>query len=98
MDNTDNIQARADLAVCYHNLGKLDLSKQQFEQIFTLKPDFISLKIYYANLLTDMKMYDDATKEYQVYIKAYPNSVDADKFLANVYKLQVNDDVTIKNL
>ena len=98
MDTPDNVKARADLAVSYYMLGKLELSKQQFEQIFKLKPDLTSLRIYYGNLLSDMKLYDEAAKEYSTYIKAYPNDADAYKLLALVYKNQGKDDLAIKNL
>ena len=96
--NPDNMRVRADLAVAYHRLDKFELSKQQFEQIFKLKPDLTSLRIYYANLLSDMQLYDEAVHEYSTYIKAYPNDADAYKLLANVYKNQGKDDLAIKNL
>ena len=98
METPDNIKARADLAVSYHMLGKLELSKQHFEQIFKLKPDLTSLRIYYANLLSDIKLYDEAIEQYSTYLKAYPNDADAYKLLALVYKNQGKDDLAIKNL
>ncbi len=97
-DNLDNLKVRADLAVSYHYIGKYELSKQQFEQIFKIKPDLTSLRIYYANLLSDMQLYDDAVKEYTTYLKAYPNDADAYKLLALVYKNQGNDELAVQNL
>ena len=98
LDNPDNMKARANLAVSYHQLEKYDLSKQQFEQIFKLKPDFNGLRIYYAELLCDMKLYDESIAQYTQYIKSYPNDVEAYKQLALVYKYQGKDDLAIKNL
>lgn len=85
-NNNDNISTMSYLAISYQEVKRYNESKAMFDRIFELKPDCHGLRFNYAQLLADMKNIDGAVEQYKMYLKAYPEDINASIKLGLLYK------------
>jgi len=72
-----NIQAIAYLGFAYHKKGELNHAKTYYSKLHKIRPDSIEINLNYANLLFDMKKYEDAKPKYEYILKIDKNNTEA---------------------
>ena len=95
--NPDNNSAHLGLAQAYQDLGKNDMSYEQYQVVLAKVPNLNSVRLDYANLLADMNKNTEAITQYNMYIKAYPNDIKGYTGIADVYKQLNNYDKALEN-
>lgn len=95
--DTENYSAHLGLAQAYQDLGKNDMSYEQYQIVLKNVPNLNTVRLDYANLLADMDKNTEAVEQYNMYIKAYPNDIKGYINIANVYKKLQNYDKAIEN-
>ena len=95
--DAENYSAHLGLAQAYQDLGKNDMSYEQYQLVLKNVPNLNTVRLDYANLLADMDKNTEAVEQYNMYIKAYPNDVKGYINIANVYKKLQNYDKAIEN-
>lgn len=93
----ENDSAHLGLAQAYQDLGKNDMSYEQYQLILKKIPNLNTVRLDYANLLADMNKNTEAVEQYNMYIKAFPNDINGYINIANVYKKLQNYDKAIEN-
>lgn len=96
LDN-ENYSAHLGLAQAYQDLGKNDMSYEQYQIVLAKVPNLNTVRLDYANLLADMNKNTEAISQYNMYIKAFPNDINGYKNIANVYKTLSNYDKALEN-
>lgn len=95
--DAENDSAHLGLAQAYQDLGKNDLSYEQYQIVLKKVPNLNTVRLDYANLLADMDKNTEAVEQYSMYIKAFPNDVKGYGNIAGVYKKLQNYDKAIEN-
>lgn len=95
--DAENDSAHLGLAQAYQDLGKNDMSYEQYQIVLKRVPNLNTVRLDYANLLADMNKNTEAVEQYNMYIKAFPNDVKGYINIANVYKKLQNYDKAIEN-
>lgn len=95
--DSENNSAHLGLAQAYQDLGKNDLSYEQYQVVLKKVPNLNTVRLDYANLLAVMNKNTEAIEQYNMYIKAYPNDINGYKSIAIVYKDLGNYDKAIEN-
>ncbi len=95
--DSENNSAHLGLAQAYQDLGKNDLSYEQYQIVLAKVPNLNTVRLDYANLLADMNKNTEAITQYNMYIKAFPNDINGYKNIANVYKTLSNYDKALEN-
>ena len=93
----DNNSAHLGLAQAYQDLGKNDMSYEQYQVVLAKVPNLNTVRLDYANLLADMEKNTEAITQYNMYIKAFPNDINGYKNIAQVYKSLNNYDKALEN-
>ena len=95
--DAENDSAHLGLAQAYQDLGKNDMSYEQYQIVLKKVPNLNTVRLDYADLLADMNKNTEAVEQYNMYIKAFPNDVKGYINIANVYKKLQNYDKAIEN-
>ena len=95
--DADNNSAHLGLAQAYQDLGKNDMSYEQYQIVLAKVPNLNTVRLDYANLLADMDKNTEAIVQYNQYIKAFPNDINGYKHIAQVYKKLNNYDKALEN-
>lgn len=73
------------------------MSYEQYQLVLAKVPNLNTVRLDYANLLSDMNKNTEAIAQYNMYIKAYPNDVNGYKRIAAIYKELNNMDKALEN-
>ena len=95
--DAENDSAHLGLAQAYQDLGKNDMSYEQYQIVLKRIPNLNTVRLDYANLLADMDKNTEAVEQYNMYIKAFPNDIKGYINVAGVYKKLQNYDKAIEN-
>ena len=95
--DAENYSAHLALAQAYQDLGKNDLSYEQYQVVLKNVPNLNTVRLDYADLLATMNKNTEAIEQYNMYIKAYPNDINGYKSIAAIYKELGNYDKAIEN-
>ena len=95
--DAENNSAHLGLAQAYQDLGKNEMSYEQYQIVLKKVPNLNTVRLDYANLLADMNKNTESIEQYNMYIKAYPNDINGYINIANVYKKLQNYDKAIEN-
>lgn len=95
--DAENYSAHLGLAQAYQDLGKKDMSYEQYQIVLAKVPNLNTVRLDYANLLADMNKNTEAITQYNMYIKAFPNDIKGYKNIADVYKTLSNYDKALEN-
>ncbi len=95
--DAENNSAHLGLAQAYQDMGKNDMSYEQYQIVLKKVPNLNTVRLDYANLLADMEKNTEAVEQYNMYIKAFPDDVNGYINIANVYKKLQNYDKAIEN-
>ena len=93
----ENNSAHLGLAQAYQDLGKKDMSYEQYQIVLKIVPNLNTVRLDYANLLADMNKNTEAIEQYNMYIKAFPDDMRGYISIADVYKELKNYDKAIEN-
>ena len=94
-DESDAILAK--LALSYQQLGENEKALKSFRKAFTFNPNLAYLRFDYANLLGNLKQYNEAIEQYKLYLTAFPNDANAYRNLGLVYKSIDNNELALLN-
>ncbi len=89
-NDPDSLAAHISLALSYQELGKNELSYNQYQIVFKQSPNLNSIRFDYANLLADMEKNAEAIAQYKLYVSNFGEDARAYKNMAIVYK-RLND-------
>ena len=81
----------------YQDLGKNDMSYEQYQIVLKNVPNLNTVRLDYANLLADMNKNTEAIEQYNMYIKAFPNDVNGYTAIASVFQSLKNYNKAIEN-
>lgn len=95
--DAENDSAHLGLAQAYQDIGKNDMSYEQYQIVLKKVPNLNTVRLDYANLLADMNKNTEAVEQYYMYIKAFPDDIKGYINIANVYKKLQNYDKAIEN-
>ena len=95
--DAENDSAHLGLAQAYQDLGKNDMSYNQYQIVLKRVPNLNTVRLDYANLLADMDKNTEAVEQYNMYIKAFPDDINGYINIANVYKKLKNYDKALEN-
>ena len=95
--DAENDSAHLGLAQAYQDLGKNEMSYEQYQIVLKNMPNLNTVRLDYANLLADMDKNTEAVVQYNMYIKAFPDDVKGYANIAGVYKKLQNYDKAIEN-
>ncbi len=93
----ENDSAHLGLAQAYQDLGKNDMSYEQYQIVLKNVPNLNTVRLDYANLLADMNKNTEAIEQYNMYIKAFPNDAKGYIAIADVYRNLKNYEKAIEN-
>ena len=94
----DSESINAKLALVCQNMGDNEKALAYFKKTFAINPNLTSLRFDYANLLGNMKQYEESIEQYKMYLKAYPNDAAAYRNMGVVYKDSGNNELAMINL
>lgn len=95
--DAENDSAHLGLAQAYQDLGKDELSYEQYQIVLKKVPNLNTVRLDYANLLANMNKNTEAIEQYNMYIKAFPNDIKGYENIADVYKTLKNYDKALEN-
>lgn len=95
--DADNNAAHLALAQAYQDMGKNDLSYEQYQVVLKKVPNLNTVRLDYADLLANMEKNTEAIEQYNMYIKAFPNDIKGYSHLAAVYQTIGNYSKAIEN-
>lgn len=95
--NSENDSAHLGLAQAYQDLGKNDMSYEQYQIVLKNLPNLNTVRLDYADLLAEMNKNTESLEQYNMYIKAFPNDVKGYEHIANVYLKLKNYDKALEN-
>jgi len=95
--DSENNSAHLGLAQAYQDLGKNDMSYEQYQIVLAKVPNLNTVRLDYADLLADMEKNTEAISQYNMYIKAFPNDVKGYTHIAAVYKALNNYPKALEN-
>ena len=95
--NPENDSAHLGLAQAYQDLGKNDMSYEQYQIVLKNVPNLNTVRLDYADLLADMNKNTESVEQYNMYIKAFPTDIKGYEHLANVYLKLKNYDKALEN-
>lgn len=95
--DSENDAAHLGLAQAYQDLGKNDLSYEQYQVVLKRVPNLNAVRLDYADLLAAMNKNTEAIEQYNMYIKAFPDDVAGYSGIAVVFKSLKNYDKAIEN-
>jgi len=72
LKNVESSQARADLAYVYYKMEKYKQALQQLNLALDTKPVYLAVYYYRAKIYAKMSRYDEAEKDYEFFIKRFP--------------------------
>lgn len=72
LKNINSSQARADLAYVYYRMENYDQALQQLDLALDVKPVYLAVYYYRAKVYAKMSRYDEAEKDYEFFIKRFP--------------------------
>ena len=93
----NSVKSLAQLALCYQNTDDFATAEQTYAKMFEIAPGMNEFRLDYANMLSAQQKDQEAIKQYNDYIKAYPKDADGYVNLGALYKRINNTDLAIEN-
>lgn len=92
-----SVKSLAQLALCYQNTDDFPNAEATYAKMFAIAPGMNEFRLDYANMLSAQCKDEEAIKQYNDYIKAYPKDADGYVNLGALYKRIDNTDLAIVN-
>lgn len=86
-----NTDVRVDLGTCYRNAGKPDLAVKEYRKALEADPNHANGRKNLGVVLAyDLRDSAQAMKEFEAYLKSYPNAPDKEVVLQEIQKLKAS--------